>query len=409
MIQANSGFNSPNEGPKQSSNSIIWAGPEIPCIDLCKGDTISDVQFKVATELCKIIESLDLSETDLGCINDCPTCPQPDRSLKNVIRLLIEAYCSLKEKVDSMGGGGAETQRFDVNLRCLAVTDGAGNVLNDDNDTEIVQTIIDQVCASKFSIDLLTSKVEDLQEIVNAIPPPSELELPEVPSACLYGGNRDLDVAHQLLDSAFCQLRTITGMPAAIAGGMSEQQPTLFQQYGSNPNFTAAPATLGEAVANIWIVLCDVHQRVGMIESTCCKASCDDVKIGFGVVLSDSRDSATLRFTSGNGTSIPNGFVDCGSKLTVIDNYGNTAEFSITIANAASIPVELTELDLKSDYTFSLDCCMSNPDTGVQCNKCITKTIKYQDTCAYCEITNTGSTGSIIITYTETATTNSSF
>ena len=26
-----------------SSNCVVWQGPDIPCIDICNGDTVSDV------------------------------------------------------------------------------------------------------------------------------------------------------------------------------------------------------------------------------------------------------------------------------------------------------------------------------------------------------------------------------
>ena len=29
-----------------ASNCVVWTGPNIPCINLCKGDTVSDVVFK---------------------------------------------------------------------------------------------------------------------------------------------------------------------------------------------------------------------------------------------------------------------------------------------------------------------------------------------------------------------------
>ena len=33
-----------------SSNCVIWQGPDIPCIKLCTGDTVSDVVAKLATD-----------------------------------------------------------------------------------------------------------------------------------------------------------------------------------------------------------------------------------------------------------------------------------------------------------------------------------------------------------------------
>ena len=38
-----------------SSNCVVWQGPDIACIDLCSGDTISEVTAKIATKVCDII------------------------------------------------------------------------------------------------------------------------------------------------------------------------------------------------------------------------------------------------------------------------------------------------------------------------------------------------------------------
>jgi hypothetical protein len=52
-----------------SSNQVIWDGPDIPCIDLCKGDTVTDVVYKLANELCKVVEDLDPATYNLECLN----------------------------------------------------------------------------------------------------------------------------------------------------------------------------------------------------------------------------------------------------------------------------------------------------------------------------------------------------
>ena len=56
-----------------SSNCVIWQGPDIPCINLCKGDTISDVVAALATELCSILDTLNIDNYDLTCfgIDNC--------------------------------------------------------------------------------------------------------------------------------------------------------------------------------------------------------------------------------------------------------------------------------------------------------------------------------------------------
>ena len=40
-----------------SSNCVIWQGPDIACINLCSGDSVSEVVSKLATEVCTLITS----------------------------------------------------------------------------------------------------------------------------------------------------------------------------------------------------------------------------------------------------------------------------------------------------------------------------------------------------------------
>ena len=44
---------------------------------------------------------------------------------------------------------------------------------------------------------------------------------------------------------------------------------------------------------------------------------------------------------------------------------------------------------------------MRNAETNLTCQKCVTKFVAYQDTCAYCEVSNSGDEGCIIIVYEE--------
>jgi hypothetical protein len=77
-----------------SSNCVIWQGPDIPCIKLCKGDTVSDTVYKLATELCNIIDQLDVTTYDLSCLNIVDCDPKDFHAL---IQLLIDRICALNE------------------------------------------------------------------------------------------------------------------------------------------------------------------------------------------------------------------------------------------------------------------------------------------------------------------------
>jgi len=44
-----------------SSDCIIWQGPNIACINLCTGDSITDVTYKLAEKLCAVQSAYDLT------------------------------------------------------------------------------------------------------------------------------------------------------------------------------------------------------------------------------------------------------------------------------------------------------------------------------------------------------------
>ncbi len=70
-----------------SSNCVIWNGPDIPCLSLCKGDTVTDVVYKLATEFCTILDTLNVDNYDLSCLtlNGCAP-----KTFEELIQALIE-------------------------------------------------------------------------------------------------------------------------------------------------------------------------------------------------------------------------------------------------------------------------------------------------------------------------------
>jgi hypothetical protein len=56
-----------------SSNCVVWQGPDLDCIQLCNGDTISTVVAKMAERLCQLTSQdctleLDISGVILNCL-----------------------------------------------------------------------------------------------------------------------------------------------------------------------------------------------------------------------------------------------------------------------------------------------------------------------------------------------------
>lgn len=395
--------NSSNKGtavPVNSSKGILWQGPDLQCINVCKGDSVTDVVAATAEQVCKILDTLDLSDIDLKCLIDtCLACPEPDKTLKTALRLLINKVCTLAELI---GDGTTEPPSipvFQINLKCLAIADGSGNVLNDDTNDKIIQSIIDQVCISKADIDLLKNDVDSLDDRVtaleNAVDPSP---VPDVNSNCLFLGQKPLDQAHEDLDAAFCELSTILGPAADINKAIGQQCADLAQRFVLNPNFTISPANAAQSIRNMWVVLCDALNRISQIEKTCCQATCEQIKVGFNIVFSEVQ-TATLKFTSGAGTNIPTGVVDCGSTLVVSDERGvNVVVENLNINNNVEVPdIDMTGFVEGGLLTFTLNAKFCSEELGT-CEKVVVKTAVYKNACSTCDIMNTGD-GEVIIVY----------
>ena len=73
-----------------SSNCVIWQGPDLHCIKLCTGDTVSDVIANLATELCTVMDQLSITNYDLSCFNLVGCKPE---TYQELLQFLIEQIC----------------------------------------------------------------------------------------------------------------------------------------------------------------------------------------------------------------------------------------------------------------------------------------------------------------------------
>lgn len=376
-----------------SSNCVVWNGGTLPCIDLCNGDSISDVTYKLAVKVCDFIDTFNYDDLDLSCIFEaCDACPEPDKTLKNILDLLITKVCELDEAIDNLElDPTVDFPVFNVNLSCLAVTDGFGNILNNDTNDEIVQSIIDQVCENKDNIFTLQGQVTDHEDRITLLENASS-SVPQVTSDCVFVGTKDIDDAFELLDSDYCTYKDAIGSTTDITSAIAQQcdLPALV----GDPTFILNPTNLAESFSNLWLAYCNVLSRLTLIEDTCCAPSCDDVKIGFSTVFNDD-STVTLEFNAGTGTTIPAGWTDCGSTLVITDADGNSTTISLTIVNNYTSPdIDLTGFTKGSMLTFTLNVKMC---TGsMTCQKCVTKTVQYSTT-ECCAVTNVGDASITII------------
>ncbi len=88
-----------------SSDCVIYQGPNLECIELCKGDTITQVEYKLATKLCNLLEQFNIENYDISCL-DLQT-PEPG-TFQDLIKTLIEAICEARTTPGPAGPAGPQ-------------------------------------------------------------------------------------------------------------------------------------------------------------------------------------------------------------------------------------------------------------------------------------------------------------
>ncbi len=268
-----------------SSNCIIWQGPDIPCIKLCAGDTISDVIFKLATELCTVLDTLNVTNYDLSCFNLTACGPNDFQAL---IQFLIEQICALQSEVtivsdpatspitnDPTKSTGANT--LVTVAPCFVV--GGVTVMTV---SEYAQAIGTRVCSLVSQISTINSQIVDLEvrvtdlENATVVIPPTPSIIVDCNIGTLVSGNSyTIDtVLDELINNTTNGLCSYTNTSTGVLGTPSQLLTSYITAcaFGtdvtSDPDWTASPNTLPEVITNIWIALCVAYSNTTTITVT---------------------------------------------------------------------------------------------------------------------------------------------
>jgi hypothetical protein len=260
-----------------SSNCVIWQGPDIPCIKLCKGDTVSDVIHKLATELCNIMDLLDVNGYDLSCFDLASCKPQ---NIQELIQFLIERICALETTDAAVAatptttGSAARSTSADTLVTvasCFVV--GTTTVMPV---AEYAQAMGTRICSIIDQIKAINLQITDLDVRVTTLEttPAPVYTLPSFAISCnvdsLISGNvYGIDVIlESYINDVWCSFYATTGSISDLSAAIASQcilgtdftkvnpAATYAVQY---PNWIQPTVTIADLLNNAWIVLCDIY------------------------------------------------------------------------------------------------------------------------------------------------------
>ena len=365
-----------------TSGMVLWDGPDIPCLDLCKGDTINQVYYKIAQKVCALVDDYkDLATLDYSCIlnlcnvTNCADLADPDKvSIKNIFQLLLDNDCALKTlidevqtKINNISNGGLT---LDLELKC--VEDYLFNICSDPENyslNDLLQALINLACDVNEQISTLGSQTNTLNESVTEMSnklTAVEYTEPTLTDECsvdpINSGSALIanEFAVQLANK-ICFLNEIIGSESDLADVLAEADTTNI-----NTN-------LAQNETNQWLYMMELQSRLSELESNCCQVNCSRITIGFyGRYIAEDR-IYRLNFSYGTGTDIYPGFTDCGSVITLRDQSGAVVSSKQTITNNCVINISADTLDTTENITVEIETCFSNG--SFTCNNFYVQTI----------------------------------
>lgn len=365
-----------------SSNCVSWQGPDIPCIGLCKGDTVTDVVTKLGELLCDIDTRAAEVSVNVACLDG------GDFSYTNyndLIQYVVNKLCALYTIVDDIVIPSPISLTCDV-APCLQAEAGSTTL----GVVEYAELIGTELCDLETSVTNLSSVVSgygtSITNINNTL-----LTLPTTYAplnstyVCLGTGTATLAAILATVEQELCNLEAVTGTPAELAAEIVPfcnitNEPALSlpgTMASAYPDWKVTVSTLADTINNIWITLCDMRGLVTQLQD-CCTKTCADIDLGFFGQLSGS----TLSIFASPGSVVPSQFVQCptpSSTITITDTTSNAATYTFNNivgildgSTSADFDLSSSSLNLAEDFTVSVSYCFFNGTNDLTCQNTIT-------------------------------------
>ena len=285
-----------------SSNCVIWNGPDIACLSLCRGDTVTDVVYKLATELCAILDTLNVDNYDLACLslNGCPP-----KTFDELIQALIEKICSCCDVTpvtpDTPSTPG-DVNLFVTPAECFGIT------------TQMLVTdyavyLGEQICSILDELSVINDSITSLDGRVTALEtaPAPVFVLPQFTIGCnigslISGSTEDIDeILEEFINAVWCPISTTLGSNGSLITAISAQCIAPTDPSIANPGATMVVSyptyntgtTIADVIRNLWIALCDLRAREY------------DVVAGSGITVSSANVAGLTTFTVNVAPPVP--------------------------------------------------------------------------------------------------------
>ena len=380
-----------------SSNCVEWQGPIIPCINICNGDSVSDIVYKVSQKVCNLQDNALLTSVNLSCLLEtCSTLQAPtDNSLGNILQTIVDGICCSVNKLSlTTTNLNARTSNLynepslilPVNLQYVDPSTGLPVAqLPLGRFAENIGTTTSQL---KTTVSLHTAQISNQEQRLQTVESAPGYTPPLVTPLCSYGGIVSgvpiaMDLLLSVVENDYCIYKSAIGSTSDIGGAISNECPFLGSTaaLGQSGNMSGilgwnnSVSNLAQSIQNLWLTVCDMRTAVNTIKQNI-TPDCSQFILGYQIIPNETRHHIILRFNT--NTTVPSGFDNCPtySRVTItdgtttyVDNAFNLTTYA-TNSEGITYDVYTAGLNPSLPYTVTVDGCLVNGSTT--CSKSVT-------------------------------------
>ena len=414
-----------------SSNCVTWQGPDIPCINLCKGDSVTDVVYKLATELCNLMDTFDLANYDLQCFSTGVCQPQ---TFKDFINILINKVCLIQTcsgcgdtcnpcptgpvaMAYQAGMGSPTASSYVAVAKDFHYTSPAGDLVTTMTVNDYATAIGNKVSSTINNLSVLQKTISEqntrLASLENMGTP--VVELPTIiPTGVLPTLPHTMDVVLAATEKQLTELKNAVGTHTDIHTNIQKQSANINDaktlanagtKMSSLTGWNSTVKNQADAIGNLFIMVNDMRSAMQNIISNYIPNDCEAIKLELSAVY---RNESIILYVNGTlpGTFTNN--ISTGTLFTIKDSFGASVSVSINLFDVVNrmegytISLNNTRLVANSTITITAEPNFVNKSTGSMCKSFLQTVIANTATCP--TVGYTPKANSIDFTFTSTST-----
>lgn len=392
-----------------SSNCVVWQGPDIECINLCKGDSVTEVIYKLALELCTLMDTFDLNNYDLKCFSIGVCQPQ---TFKDFINILINKVCALQECNPDCADScnpcpmGSNNQPFTAKesadqyvpiSKAFQFKNQTGDDVTMLKVGDYAQAIGNKVSSLINSASILQNTLNDYSsrlEVLEKKGPPV-FQMPMLtPVSVLPKEAASMQLVLAATEQQFSELRSAVGSHNDIHINLQKIDPNIsslksLSTPGTNMSglkgFTAQPTNLADVLGNALVMIGDMRVALSNLINNYIPSDCESISLTLDAVV---RNNQLVLFIK--GTLPVMNFRNSGiasTKFTIADNHGTSADYLIDIFSVINAPeghiidISGTRLIGSDDLTITANPSFSHRTSGSVCKSYLSTVVINQGVC----------------------------